>query len=82
MQKSHSMSARITVSALLSILVLAVCMGIGSVEIPVSGAMTIIADRISGKVLPSSVDPAVASILWKTAASAAAPQKSSASCCR
>lgn len=64
MQKSHNMSVRITVSALLSILVLALCMGIGSVGIPLSSTITIIADRISGTALPSSVDPAAASILW------------------
>ena len=51
-------------TVILSIVVLILCMGIGSVEIPVPDAFTIVFDKIRGVSVPADVDPSVVSILW------------------
>ena len=54
----------LAVTALLCILVLMVCMGIGSVEIPVPDALRILFCRILGRKIPSSIPDQTVSILW------------------
>ena len=55
---------KMAASALLSMGILLVCMGIGSVEIPAGDALTIVLHKISAHAMPAGLDPSMISVLW------------------
>ena len=55
---------RMAVAVLLSIGILLICMGIGSVEIPAGDALTIVFRKLNGHPMPEDLDPSMISVLW------------------
>lgn len=56
--------AKMTLTVLISLLTLAVCMGLGSVQIPGSTFFSILGNRLFRIPLPENVDASLVSILW------------------
>ena len=55
---------RMAAAILLSIGILLICMGIGSVEIPAGDALTIVLRKLNGHPMPEDLDPSMISVLW------------------
>ena len=62
-QKTHR--AKIIISCILSVLIVILCMSVGSVAVPVKEGMTIVFHKITGTAIPDSVNPSLISILWE-----------------
>ena len=62
-QKTHR--AKIIISCILSVVIVILCMSVGSVAVPVKEGMTIAFHKITGTAIPDSVNPSLISILWE-----------------
>ncbi|MDC7301560.1 iron ABC transporter permease [Agathobacter ruminis] len=62
-QKTHR--AKIIISCILSVIIVILCMSIGSVSVPVKEGVTIVFHKITGTAIPDSVNPSLISILWE-----------------
>lgn len=62
-QKTHR--AKIIISCILSVVIVILCMSVGSVSVPVKEGMTIVFHKITGTAIPDSVNPSLISILWE-----------------
>ncbi|MBE5891043.1 MAG: iron ABC transporter permease [Lachnospiraceae bacterium] len=63
--KQKTRRAKIIISCILSVIIVILCMSIGSVSVPVKEGMTIVFHKITGTAIPDSVNPSLVSILWE-----------------
>lgn len=56
---------KIIVSCIISIVIVFMCMGIGSVSVPVKEGLLIVFHKITGTAIPETVDQSLVSILWE-----------------
>ena len=59
-----SIGIKVIISIVLSVILLLICMGIGSVSVSLTDGLTIIYCKLFGKAIPESINPQVVSILW------------------
>lgn len=63
--KQKTQRAKIIISCILSVVIVILCMSVGSVSVPVKEGMTIVFRKITGTAIPDSVNPSLISILWE-----------------
>lgn len=59
-----SIGIKVIISIVLSVILLLICMGIGSVSVSLPDGLTIIYCKLFGKAIPENINPQVVSILW------------------